>query len=394
LSSDPSSPVAGEVIADPSVRLGHSRAARAADAARDFHAQVRQDDMALVVFFCSNAYDRDDLAAELNLLFGDTPVVGCTTAGEIGPAGYCDHSISGASFASADFAVAVGRLDDLQGFDTSRGCLLAQDLLIEIGSSATDAARPGDDMFAMLLIDGLSVREEHVTRSIHAILRDVPLVGGSAGDGLEFGRTWVFHDRAFHTDSAVVVLVRTPLPFHAFKTQHFVPTDDRVVVTKADADTRVVYEIDGRQATATYAQVTGGPFEGLHAMRFASSPMVVQIDGTNFVRSIQKANPDGSLTFFAAVEEGLVLRVARGVDLVDNLDRAISVASNRVGGVQGVIAFDCVLRRLEVLNNGLIEGMDRVVAGQHVVGFSSYGEQFGGVHINQTLTGIAIGGRQ
>jgi len=47
--------------------------------------------------------------------------------------------------------------------------------------------------------------------------------------------------------------------------------------------------------------------------------MVVVIDGTNFVRSIQAANPDGSLTLFCAIEEGLVLRVARGANLVQNL---------------------------------------------------------------------------
>ena len=38
--------------------------------------------------------------------------------------------------------------------------------------------------------------------------------------------------------------------------------------------------------------------------------------------------------------------------------------------------------------------MDRVealVRENHVIGFSSYGEQYGGVHVNQTLTGVAIG---
>ena len=379
-------------MAEPSVRLGHSVAADAADAAQDFHAQVRQADMALVVFFCSNTYDRDVLAAELRRLFGDTPVVGCTTAGEIGPAGYREQSISGASFAAADFTVATGRLDDLDHFETSQGCALAEELFGDVERAAAD--RRDGDVFAMLLIDGLSVREEHVTRSVHAVLRDVPIVGGSAGDGLQFGRTWIFHDGAFHTDSAVVVLVRTPLPFHAFKTQHFVPTDKRVVVTKADAEARVVHEIDGRPAAVTYAQITGGVADGLDAMRFASRPMVVQIDGTNFVRSIQSANPDGSLTFFAAIEEGLVLRVACGMDLVDNLEQAMLQADSQVGSAQAVIAFDCILRRLEVLDTGMTDGVDRVITDHHVVGFSSYGEQFGGVHVNQTLTAIAIGGRR
>jgi hypothetical protein len=167
------------------------------------------------------------------------------------------------------------------------------------------------------------------------------------------------------------------------------------VVTKADSDTRVVHEIDGRAAAVTYARVTGGEADdGLDAMRFASRPMVVQIDGTNLVRSIQKANPDGSLTFFAAVEHGLVLRVARGDDLLDNLEKALATAADRVGPVQAVIAFDCVLRRLEVLHVGVTEGVERAVSEHHMVGFSGYGEQFGGVHLNQTLTAIAIGGRR
>ena len=47
----------------------------------------------------------------------------------------------------------------------------------------------------------------------------------------------------------------------------------------------------------------------LNSVPFADSPFVVKIDGANYVRSIQKVNPDGSLTFFCAIEEGLVLRV-------------------------------------------------------------------------------------
>ena len=112
------------------------------------------------------------------------------------------------------------------------------------------------------------------------------------------------------------------------------------------------------------------------------------------VRSIQKVNPDGSLTFFAAIEEGLVLRVARGDDLLDNLERALATAADRVGTSQAVIAFDCILRRLEVVEGGATEGVERAVNDHHLVGFSGYGEQFGGVHINQTLTAIAIGRRQ
>ena len=41
--------------------------------------------LSLVLFFCSSEYDRDALAAEMARRFAGVPVVGCTTAGEIGP---------------------------------------------------------------------------------------------------------------------------------------------------------------------------------------------------------------------------------------------------------------------------------------------------------------------
>lgn len=54
---------------------------------------------------------------------------------------------------------------------------------------------------------------------------------------------------------------------------------------------------------------------------FANHPLVVRVGGTNFVRSIQKANEDGSLTFYCAIDEGIVLARAQGCDLSENLAR-------------------------------------------------------------------------
>ena len=50
-------------------------------------------------------------------------------------------------------------------------------------------------------------------------------------------------------------------------------------------------------------------------MVFATHPLLVRLGGAEHVRSIQKANPDGSLTFYSAIDEGLVLTLARSLDL-------------------------------------------------------------------------------
>jgi hypothetical protein len=45
-------------------------------------------------------------------------------------------------------------------------------------------------------------------------------------------------------------------------------------------------------------------------------------------------------------------------------------------------------------NNGLKGAVEKIFKNNNVVGFSTYGEQFMGVHINQTITGLAIGNQK
>lgn len=371
------------------IRRAQSRASNAREAVREFHAAVAQPDMALVLFFCSSAYDLDEIADEMRRVFDGAEVIGCTTAGEIGPAGYCENSITGASFPADSYSAASGRLDRLNEFTIDRGQAFAQELLQNLEGQAPTAAP--DNSFALLLIDGLSIREEPVTRALQHALGRLPLVGGSAGDGLRFRTTYVYHQGHFHTDSAILTLVTTPLRFKAFMTQHFVAAEQRVVVTGADANARLVHEIDGRPAVHAYADLVGVAVDSLDPMRFAASPMVVTIGGTHYVRSISRAKPDGSLKFFCAIDEGMVLRVAHGANLVANIEEAFAAVRNEVGEPQVTIGCDCILRRLEVIQGHMTAMVDDVMRRGKTVGFNCYGEQYRGMHVNQTFTGIAIG---
>lgn len=374
------------------IRTAQSNASDARQAAQEFYAGVQQPDMSLVVFFCSSRYDLGVLGAELNQRFAGVKVVGCTTAGEIGPNGYCDYSLSGASFPADSVVAVTRRFDDLQQFDIAKGQAFVSTLLQEMEAMAPNSGT--EDCFAFLLIDGLSVREEPVVRTFQNALGQIPLVGGSAGDDLEFVRTWVFHNGAFHTDSAVLVLGSTSYPFKTFKTQHFVSDAERLVVTEADSSRRIVKEINGLPAAEEYARVIGSTVADLSSLRFANSPVVVVIDGTDYVRAIQKANPDGSLTFFCAIDEGLVLRVAHGENLLENLNQTFATLREQIGPPQAVLACDCILRNLEIKQDDLSGSVGEIFHRNNAVGFSTYGEQFGGVHVNQTLTGIAFGFRR
>ncbi len=371
------------------IHLAQSCARDTRQAAEEFHAAVSQKNMELVIFFCSSEYDLDILAEEMRRLFAGIQVVGCTTSGEIGPAGYRNHSLTGASFPTGSFIAVDGLLEHLSQFDITRGHDFTQTLLQKL-ESRVPGATPNNS-FAFLLIDAMSQREEPVTHALQYALGTIPLFGGSAGDDLQFAKTLVYSNGHFHTDSAALILINTSFPFTIFKTQHFVATDERLVVTEADPVRRIVNEINGLPAAEEYARLVGAEVQELSSMSFAASPVVVMIDGTDYVRSIQKANADGSLSFYCAIEEGLVLRVAHGVDLVKNLEQTFSRIEEEIGPPQIVFGCDCILRNLEVSQYGLKDHVGEIFMRNNTIGFSCYGEQFRGVHVNQTLTGCAIG---
>ncbi|PNE78980.1 FIST domain containing protein [Burkholderia thailandensis] len=366
----------------------HSTCADARAAVREVHAALAGCDAELVLFFCSSRFDLDALAHEMRERFRGTRVIGCTTAGEIGPAGYRNGSLVAVALPRALFTIETALLEGLQTFTIASGHACTLDALHDLERRAPRAS--GANPFALLLIDGLSVREEPVTRTLQGALGDIPLVGGSAADDLRFERTAIFYDGRFRDDCAALIVASTALPFRTFKTQHFRCGAERLVVTQADAERRTVSEINGLPAAEEYARLIGARVEDLSPGHFAAAPVVVLIDGTDYVRSIQKLNPDGSLTFYCAIEEGLVLRVARALDLVDNLQATFGDLRDSFGEPQLVLAWDCILRHLEMMQRGTRDTAAELLKANRAVGFSTYGEQYGGVHVNQTLTGIVF----
>ncbi len=346
---------------------------------------------ACTMVFASPDLDREALAAALRAHLHAEPVIGCTTAGEIGPHGLCAGGITALTLPADDFRVVHACIPDVRALGLVDGESLVQALRDRLAASGSPPN--GKNTFAILLIDGLSTREELVVSTLSSALRDIPLAGGSAGDGLRFQETAIYADGAFRSATAVIAVVQSERPFLPLKIEHFVPDTTKLVVTEADPSHRIVREINGEPAAAEYARLVNVAPGKLTAMAFATHPVLVQVGGRTYVRSIQKVNDDGSLTFFCAIDEGVVLTLGRSAGIVESLAEGISVIEHTIGPPEIVIGFDCILRRLEVERSGLDAPISRLLADHHVVGFSTYGEQFNAMHVNQTFTGVAIGAR-
>ncbi|MBK8014629.1 MAG: FIST C-terminal domain-containing protein [Deltaproteobacteria bacterium] len=222
-------------------------------------------------------------------------------------------------------------------------------------------------------------------------LHGLPIVGGSAGDDLKFERTHILHDGRFVTNAASLVLFETSLPFAPFKFQHFERTNIRFVVTGAEPSQRLITEIDGYPAASRYAELLNVAVDTLGYTIFSRNPLTISVAGEEYIRSIQRINEDGSLGLYSAIDEGIVLRIGHGVDPLNAAERAFASVRQVVGNPQLIVGFDCVLRRLELAETGHLKSIEKTFMDNNVVGFCTYGEQFNGLHINQTFTGVALG---
>lgn len=370
------------------VRKAFSTDPSAAEAVRDVARALDQPNAAVTALFVSPKYNLREAAEEIGRAFEKT-VIGCTTSGEITPEGYARHSLTGFSIASDELEVHPYLISSLHELDSVK----IDDTVAPMRDRLSDLLRtsPEARAFGLLLVDGLSGMEERVIGMLGNALRDVPIVGGSAGDDLAFRRTYVYHGGEFLSDAAIFALFVTTLPFRIIKTQHFIASDTRLVITRAAPERRLVHEINGRPAAEEYARIIDRKIEDLTPIVFSEYPLMLRLGGEYYVRSIQRVNEDRSLTFFCAIDDGIVLRLARGENLVENLKSAFRDARADVPNIKLTIGCDCILRRLEVADKALEPEVNEVLKENHVIGFNTYGEQHQSVHINQTFTGVALG---
>jgi hypothetical protein len=342
----------------------------------------------LLVFY-SQRYAPEALNYAFSRFFPGIPLAGCSTSGEITPAGFSEGTLLVVAFPKKGFNFVSGLIPDVHHLSVERGTEAGRALRAKLDRLGGSYA----NRFAVSLIDGLSKCEEVVVSAIAWALDGIPLVGGSAGDDLALAGTSLLHDGQVHHDAALLVLFETDYPVSIFNHDHFGPTATKLVVTASDPESRTVFELNAEPAALEYANSVGIEPSSLAPMSFAAHPVIVRIGGDYYCRSIQRVNPDGSLSFFCAIDDGVVLTVAEPRDMVASMTTELECIDEEIGGIDFVLGFECVLRRLEAETRQVKRNVSDLYRRYHVAGFHTYGEQYNAMHLNQTFTGVAIGHR-
>ncbi|MGB0847692.1 MAG: FIST N-terminal domain-containing protein [Thiolinea sp.] len=340
---------------------------------------------AFLIVLVSPAGDLQTLSATLQAQANIAHVIGARTAGEICDIGYSESKVVVLGFPASHFEVTTRLISEL---DKRNEIQFGRDILQDRQTLQTQ--RPDfENEFAFLLADGLSMREETLVLAISTALGSTQLFGGSSGDGLRFESAPIVYDGEVYENAAVLVLARSRCEIRIFREGHFDPSEKRLVVTGAIPEQRLVTEINAESAAPEYARIVGIDPEKLSPFIFASHPIVVSVGDQHHVRAIQKVEDNNNLRFFSSIDEGMVLTVAKASNIGDHLESVLEDL-NQPETPDLIFVCDCILRRLEAEQNNEFDRMSALLSQHRVYGFSTYGEQHNMLHVNQTLTGIAI----
>ena len=359
---------------------------------RALEARLGASAPSLLLYFVSSRADFAGIARAIAERYPGVPSAGCTTCGEVGPAGCTTQGVSLAALRPPARA-AVALIEDLSSLRFEQGAEVLARLAaqLELRSFQLHPARHA----LLTFTDGLSGAEEVLIASLSEHAPGIPLVGGSAGDDFRFVRTFTGAQGKVASNAAAVVLLEPNAPFHPFHLHHYHAHGRDTVVTDAEPGRRIVRRLDGFPATRVLADLLALSESALHADPRAVVERLAPVfgfhaAGTLHLRSVM--NIDGSaLLMGGAVETGTILQQMRAGDLVAQTRAGVSRALALLPQPAGMLLFNCGGRIWEATTQGRIGELAAAMQTDIAAGFTTYGEQFGPLQVNHTLTGLVLG---
>ncbi len=351
----------------------------------------------LLIVFAADRYEPAALLAGIRAASGDTPLIGCSTAGEIASSGPGDAGVVVTALGGAGFSVAI------------RVATGASADLRSAGAGAAEALSGIDNRphrVLLLLADGLAGDQQEIVRGAYAVAgAAVPLVGGCAGDDLRMVATRQFFGAEVLTNAVVGAAIGSDAPF-GIGVRHGWRRVGEPLMVSASGGNRVEL-LDERPALDAYLERLDAPPEAWNDAgaftRFAQThPLgLSRRSDEEHVRFVAEADFEKrALVCIAAVPQGGLAWIMEGdaTSVLDATDAACAEALDALSGRPpiGMLAFDCIARK-GVLGREVAEEVARVAAhagAAPVAGFYTYGEiartrGVSGFH-NQTLVVLAI----
>ena len=257
----------------------------------------------VLVFGSVKRFNEGKLQSTLKARYPVAQIVGCTTSGEISPAGVYDDSVQ---ITAVQWQKVMQRVAQAKSESMGDSFETAVNLAKQIKS---DTLRT-----VIVISDGLNINGSELLKGFQSILGDVPIIGGLAGDGGAFVKTLQIFNETISDKMVIAIgLYGDALITSSGALGGWKPYGPPRKITKSISN--VVYEMDDKPALPLYRMYIGEAFaRGLPGtgLKF---PLAVIEEGKREVEKIRTLlavnAKDNSLTFAGNVEEGEIVRLCQ-----------------------------------------------------------------------------------
>lgn len=367
-------------------------------AAEDLMKQLGSITPKLVMLFASRERDQGALnRAVRERLPKGCRLVGATTAGELDNTGIHSGSVVvGALY--GDFDVGVGLGSGLSSDAVSAGAAAIKKACDELGVRQADL--DPRKYVGLVIDDGFRYKKEELLLGILEKNQTLVLVGGGASDDnrdMSKQSAQLHVDGEVATDAVLVALFRTNAPFAALRSHWYIPTGERMTITKVDETHTRALEIDGKPAAVRYADLLGcqpAELEFGTPKGFAVRPTALRVGREYFIRAPWKPIlEDNSILFANLLEEGSELELMKIGDMAGMTKTFFTEElPRRVHNPQAALLFHCGGRMWYASATGKVpELAETLRSAPTAAGMNVHFEIYSGFHINTTLTVLAFG---
>lgn len=368
-------------------KICHSMESSEEKAVADICSKLGSAHFDVILFYSSIKYDFDLLTQLFNEKFSGAQIMGSTSCGEISTDGYTTDGIVVAAISCPG--------DRVKGmiFDDAAGALYVHKKEIEECASSCNIRKNAQDAFALTFITGLYNAEENVLAVLHTVLgADLPVVGGSAGDDLQFKETKISYNGRVSKDGAAILLFHPTERFLIYRENIFMPTGKRLNITKADVINRKVITIDNQNPLKQLAHVIG--MSESQVRQNVDDLKVGRTLGKEvFISAIQQINSDGTINFFSRLMPKSQVEYLEPVDPVEVAKKTCKDVLEKIPNPGVIFMSNCIQRTLRFKSMKVdkeIISLYNTSFKKNFSGFTTYGEQINRIHSNSTLVILAV----
>ncbi len=324
--------------------------------------------------FCSPGQGLEGLLDGICTVIDTSNLIGCTTGGELSDMEMGSRSaILGGFFSDRIECHVVSSANiDLDGEEAGR----------ELATKLPESVQ-----YVQLFSDGLTGNGCAILRGmLSGLEKDIPIVGGTAGDAGKFIQTWQFAGNRVLTNSAVAIGFTGEFTASEGVQAGWSPIGLPKKVTRASGN--ILYELNGESALKVFERFLGKHAENLPEVG-AEYPLGIvdscpddSEDDFYLLRAAMKINrEEGSLSFAGEIPEGSMVHMCCGdvSSVLEATRRAVAIARDGMGDTPpGMVFFYSCMSRKNLLGLQTKDEYALIRDGfgykVPVIGFYTYGE--------------------